>query len=247
MRRIARILNLSRTTVARKLIFLGGEAERKARARNLERPPANHIQFDDMETFVHTKLKPLSITLAVVHSERRLLGAEVSEIPASGLLASKSRKKYGPRRDGRAQARDRLFASITPMVAPDALIESDMNPHYGHSVRKYFPKANYRVHRGRKGSVTGQGELKKIGFDPLYSLNHTCAMKRAFISRLVRKTWNTTKIPGKLALHLAIYIEYHNKELIKDVRGPQKWASYGQVKASPVTAVPYADHCPTTT
>jgi len=40
-------------------------------------------------------------------------------------------------------------------------------------------EATHRTVKGRRGSIAGQGELKKIGFDPLFSLNHTCAMLRA--------------------------------------------------------------------
>lgn len=45
-----------------------------------------------METFEHTKMKPLSITIAVIKQRRLVLGAEVSSMPAKGLLARKSRK-----------------------------------------------------------------------------------------------------------------------------------------------------------
>ncbi|MEQ1722809.1 MAG: hypothetical protein ABL930_06505, partial [Pseudobdellovibrio sp.] len=58
-----------------------------------------------------------------------------------------------------------------------------------------------------------QGELKKIGFDPLFSLNHTCAMMRAKVSRLIRRTWNTTKKPERLSEHLALAVLHHNLNL----------------------------------
>jgi len=64
-----------------------------------------------------------------------------------------------------------------------------------------------------RGCVAGQGELKKIGFDPLFSLNHTYAMMRANINRLFRRTWNTTKDPRKLRDHIDLYVWYHNSEL----------------------------------
>ena len=70
--------------------------------------------------------------------------------------------------------------------------------------------------KGRASCVAGQGELKKVVFDPLYSLNHSCAMLRAHINRLIRKTWCTTKDPDRLADHIAIYVNYHNRELTKE-------------------------------
>ena len=65
--------------------------------------------------------------------------------------------------------------------------------------------------------MVGQGELKKIGKDPLFSLNHTAAMLRANINRLFRRTWRTTKKPERLADHIALYVWYHNSELIQNL------------------------------
>ena len=58
----------------------------------------------------------------------------------------------------------------------------------------------------------GQGELKKTAFDPIFSINHTFAMMRANISRLIRKTWNTTKKVESLINHLHIYVWMHNTQ-----------------------------------
>jgi len=56
--------------------------------------------------------------------------------------------------------------------------------------------------------------IKKVGIDPLFGINHTLAMLRANISRLVRKTWCTTKKINQLANQLAIYIDYLNRVLL---------------------------------
>ena len=67
---------------------------------------------------------------------------------------------------------------------------------------------------GGRGCVTGQGELKKLRFDPLFALNHTCAMLRANINRLFRRTWCTTKKKERLEQHLAVYMDFHNRILL---------------------------------
>jgi hypothetical protein len=92
-------------------------------------------------------------------------------------------------------------------------LKSDSNPRYPRYVHRYFPKARHDTVEGKRGCVTGQGELKRGRFDPLFALNHTFAMLRANLSRLVRKTWCTTKKAEALADHLAIYVQYHNTEL----------------------------------
>jgi len=214
LRRTAKILNLNRKTVVRKKIFLGFQAMEKLEQTNAAFPLAQIVEFDELETFEHTKYKPISVALAVESKTRRILGFEVARMPAKGLLAKRAFKKYGLRRDERRAAQERLFKKLQSLVHAEALIKSDQNPYYPGVVKKYFPNAIHEAHKGQRGSITGQGELKKTRFDPLFSLNHTCAMLRANTNRLFRKTWCTTKLPSRLYLHLSIYAAYHNLVLL---------------------------------
>lgn len=211
-RRSARILSLHRVTVARKFSFLSFEAEFELRRDNLRKPKATVVEFDDLETFEHTKYKPLSVTLAVEFRTRRILGVEVSEMPAKGMLV-KAARKYGQRLDRRSEGRKRLFRRIQDLVEHGALIKSDSNPHYVADVARFFPGAAHKRYPGRRGSLGGQGELKKVRFDPLFSLNHTCAKLRADVNRLFRRTWCTTKRKERLYSHLVLYANYHNQNL----------------------------------
>lgn len=215
MRRVARVLGIHRKTVERKLEFLSeqGLLEHAQFLKRFIKNPVTEFQFDEMETIEHTKLKPLSIALAVTEETRKILGFSVSRMPASGLLARKSVKKYGPRKDERAKGLDTLFKQIKPIVTQKAQIKSDQKPLYPIKVRKHFPKCTHIRTKGRRGCVTGQGELKRGGFDPLFSLNHTAAMLRANVNRLFRKTWCTTKKPERLTQHLVLYMSYHNQIL----------------------------------
>ncbi len=213
LRRSARLLNLSRTTVARKLIYLGTNSRAELRKANLAMEKCSIVEFDDQETSEHTKCKPLSITLAVESKTRRILGFEVSQFQAKGHLTRIALKKYGSRRDTRPQARKRLFETLKPLVSETATFKSDQNPHYGADLKKAFPHATHATFKGMRGSIVGQGELKKVRFDPLFSLNHTCAMTRANMNRLFRRTWCTTKLPERLTDHYAIYAVFHNEML----------------------------------
>ena len=72
----------------------------------------------------------------------------------------------------------------------------------------------YNQFKGEKSTVSGQGELKKVAKDPLFSINHTFAMLRANVNRLIRKTWCTTKKMARLIDHLSIYVWMHNTVLV---------------------------------
>ncbi len=212
-RQIGRILEINRKTVVRKFLFLSKQAQVLLPQINAQFAKCEIIEFDDLETFEHTKCKPLSVTLAVQHKTRRILGLRVSRMPAKGMLAAISRKKYGPRKDERPEGRKKLFNSIESLITPNALIKSDENPHYPKDVQKHFPQCHHQRFKGRRGCIVGQGELKKIGFDPLFSLNHTCAKLRADINRLIRRTWCTTKLPERLEMHLTLAALAHNQSL----------------------------------
>src|SRR5665213_1479931 len=121
-RRSARILRIHRKTVAFRIKFLGHFFRQKTLVENATLK-VTELQFDDLETFEHTKYKPVSVTLAVEGSSRRILGFRVASMTEKGILASKARKKYGKRRDERAQKRRELFQELAPIVEGDAVIK----------------------------------------------------------------------------------------------------------------------------
>jgi hypothetical protein len=215
MRRIALLLRIHRTTVARKLTFLARIAQERQKKHLATCPKARQVQFDDLITLEHTKCKPLAISLAVEDPSRRILGFEVSRIPASGLLAAFSRRKYGPRPNQRPQGLQRLFDAIRGYLHEGVAFRSDEDPLYPPVLQRNFPGAEHIRHLGGRGCITGQGELKKKRFDPLFALNHTCAMLRGNINRLFRRSWCTTKKKERLEQHLAVYMDFHNRVLLK--------------------------------
>jgi transposase-like protein len=214
-RRLALVLEINRKTVVRKFHFLGIASFLAMRMFRENLPPATGVEFDELETFEHTKMKPLSVIMMVESKSRRILGFRVARMAAKGLLVKRALKKYGPRIDERRKVRNELFKELQPYVLKNAAVKSDQNPHYPEAVKRHFPLCGHTTTKGRRGCVTGQGELKAGGFDPLFTLNHTFAMFRANINRLFRKTWATTKKPECLALHIAIYVFYHNQFLIQ--------------------------------
>jgi hypothetical protein len=221
-RRAAKLLAVDKKTVVRYFQFIADQCSIRERQRRecYRSKPLTSIQFDDLETSEHTKLKPLSVAIAVDPQTRKILGFQVSRIPARGLQARVALIKYGKRPDQRRQGWSRLFKSLVPIVRPDAQFYSDQNPHYPSALRKHFPLARHETTPGGRGAVIGQGELKKLVFDPLFALNHTCAMLRANMNRLLRRTWCTTKKIRGLEEHLAIYVDYHNRVLTKDEESP---------------------------
>lgn len=216
MRRSAQLLGVNRRTVERKLPFLAKRCRRwNERHLNELRGKVFNIQIDDLITKENSKLKPLSVSIAVDEDRRTLLAVEVSRIPAFGHLASLARKKYGDRKDEHFHGLTKLFQTISPIVSPEVLVKSDEHQRYPGFVSAYLPRARHATFKSERGCVAGQGELKKVHFDPLFIVNHTCALLRANVNRLIRKTWCTTKDPHRLQDHLAIFQYFHNERLVR--------------------------------
>ena len=159
--RCARLLQVYRITIARRLAFLGHQS-RVEHQRWLdkfqEKRAFNTIQFDEIESLEHTKLKPLSIPLLVEVTERKILGIDVCVMPAKGHTASLSVKKYGKRPDQRIETLKRLFETVRPPIQPDAELRSDSHPFYPSIVREMMPKALHFQEISRRSSLGGQGE-----------------------------------------------------------------------------------------
>jgi len=216
-RRSALLLGVARSTVERRFRYLEliAKEDFAKSIASYAAAPATIIEFDDLETHEHTKCKPLSVTIAVESKTRKILGFQVSRMPAKGRLAKIARHKYPPRKDERKVGWNALLKSLRPIITENATIKSDDNPHYPKFVKTHFPKATHETVKGGRGAITGQGELKKLKYDPIFSLNHTCAMLRANLNRLFRRTWCTTKTIEGLRRHLFIYAAFHNQVLTR--------------------------------
>ena len=215
-RRAARHLQVDQKTIARRLAFLGEHA-RIANSHHLSRRgPVFDARFDDMESAIHTKLKPVSIPMVVEEKTREIIAVRVCTMPAKGHLAAKSRKKYGPRLDDRPHARREVLEALAQVGNPKLTIKSDKCPQYPSLIHNTLPGALHTRVKGRRGCVAGQGELKRIGFDPLFSFNHTAASVRANVNRLFRKTWCISKRMDRLQDHLDLYAWFHNQYLLRN-------------------------------
>jgi hypothetical protein len=221
LRRVAITEGMHRDTVARRKVIFGklGGLELKRRKEEIQKSGKriNSVMFDEMESFIHTKLKPVSIPLCVDSETREILGITVCEMPAKGPLASLSVKKYGKRKDERKISSIELLKSIEPILEEGFLIQTDKKSDYSKWLSESMKGKKYQhvPTKGHRGySPTGQGELRNVKYDPLFSLNHTAAMIRANVNRLIRKTWCTSKDIEHLLYHLMMYAVYHNNVLL---------------------------------
>ncbi len=213
-RRIAKNHRCDRKTVARKIKFLANEARLRTAKRLNKAEPFDLLQWDELITFEHSRLKPLSVAVMVCKRSREIVAYGVAQIPASGTIARRAREKYGHRPDKSGSMRRQTLRAIAPHIAADAVIETDEHKRYKREIQRVMPTVTHKQHPSIRGSLTGQGELKRTGYDPLFCINHTLGMFRDNIKRLTRRTWCTTKLSSSLDDVIAIYVSFHNSTLI---------------------------------
>jgi transposase-like protein len=216
-RRCALLTGKSKSSIQKILHILSDRALQYQKDLLFSLEKIGDIQFDDLETFEHTKLKPLSVALAVDSKRRLILDARVNRMPAKGLLAQKSKEKYGRRRDERYKGWNDVLRSAKVVTSSTLDILTDSNPHYPKYISAHFPLASHRTVPGGRGCIAGYGELKRKGFDPMFSLNHTCAMFRDNLACLKRRTWTTTKKPEELQCRINVYLRNHNERILKQL------------------------------
>jgi hypothetical protein len=235
-RRAAKLCSTTQITVARKLVRMAkfSQVAHAARLTRMKKSVKTAV-FDEMEAFEHSKCKPVAIAVAVEEGSRIILSATAASMPAKGRLAAISRRRYGKRVDHRKHALGMALAAISHVAAADLLVKSDQCPRYPKLVRKHLPGAEHKTFKGRRGCVVGQGELKGGGWDPLFSLNHTCAMVRDNVKCLSRRTWCTTKRVDRLQCRLDLYVGAHNVmiDLKHQGRGTQKIWPLGVLSVAP--------------
>jgi len=212
-RRTARLLQCSKTTVAKKRLWLYLHKEKAS----FSEADFQHIQIDELETIEHTKLKPLTVPICVSHNYK-ILEITIGKLKAKGHLAQIALKKYGQRKDERKEALTELFENLKKNHKTSPLtITTDSHPLYAGLVKKYFPKSKH-IQIVSEEIVKKKRELvytaaRKKVFDPLFALNQRFAMLRSDIGRLARRSWCTTKKIENLRHHLEIYKLYNNAHL----------------------------------
>jgi len=208
----ARILKVKYTSAFKKFLWLTDKAKEY---HDQQQFLVKELQFDEMESIEHTKLKPLTIALAV-SEDYKILGAKVGTIPAKGPLSEIAYKKYGPRQNESTTKIKELLSELKPKLqSPPVLIKSDKKPSYSTIVKEIFNDTPYEQYLSR-GNKEKKREMKyqkqeKAIFDPLFALNQRCAKLRADIKRLTRRSWCTTKKKEHLERHLILYIAHNNQ------------------------------------
>lgn len=201
IRRAALLLGVAVNTVRERMAKLADRC-RQAHAKALADGSmmTSYVQFDEMETFLHSRAKPLTIAIAVRAKTGQVLSIKVGRIPAKGRLARKGQAMGWTVNDG-PTTRAAALQEAAQSVRRGAVFACDGAPPYPGEIT---------AHVGKGVMVDVYTFQAGVAFDPLFRLNHVCAKIRADIACMARDTWTTTKRIDALQDRLDIYIAWNN-------------------------------------
>ena len=215
-RQSARILGCDRKTVAHRLGLLGDHTEAFHR-RMLERKRrrgglVGTFQLDELETFEHSRrLAPVTMPFLIARRSYFILDLETAPLPCRGGLSPAYRKKkvererqFGIRKSGSRAAVTEIFKRLALIHPPQGQVDvqTDRKTDYAAILRRQFgPRLSHeRIDSRRRRDYQ----------NPLFPINHTLAMARDAVSRLVRRTWAASKLRERLRLHAWIWAAWRN-------------------------------------
>jgi len=215
-RQASRIIGCSRTTIAHRLMLLGEHCKSFHRWRLdracKDRDPSGIFQLDELETFEHSRrLAPVTMPVLIERSSYFVLEFETAPLPCRGRLSEADRKRkevrealFGRRVSGSRRAVKRCFESLARLQSRSACVQvqTDRKSSYAGILRRKF--GSRLVHR--RISSRGRRDYR----NPLFPINHTLAMLRDGISRLVRRTWAASKLRQRLERHAWIWVIWRN-------------------------------------
>ena len=202
IRGIARVLGISINTVTK--YFL--KAACKAQIENLKALEnrdfvTTYIQFDELETFEHTKKRPLSIMLFIRAKTGQIISAKVSKSHIRALAVSPTVvKDWNAQVDKTKVIQESLVEAKKVSNRVHTTIACDGLPHQVKIAKDFCDEGHISIQ-------VLESENKKIDLSIL--------KLRQDISRLGRKTLSTTKKAERLQHHLDLYINYHNSKRVQ--------------------------------
>jgi hypothetical protein len=198
------------------LELLGEHCERFHRwrlSRAKGRVPSSSIfQLDELETFEHNRrLAPVTMPVLIERKSYFVVDLKSASLPARGGLRKRDRERkgareklHGRRRSGSVKAVESCIATLSSMWKEGraAHVQTDRKETYPSILKRRFARSV--VHE--RHSSTARRDYA----NPLFPINHTLAMMRDGISRLVRRTWAASKLKERLDRHAWIWAVWRN-------------------------------------
>ncbi|MCY4129533.1 MAG: hypothetical protein OXG15_09895 [Gammaproteobacteria bacterium] len=201
LRAISRYLKINFKTVVRYFLENADEAwlnnQRRLSQGGIK---TTYVQFDELETFEHTKKKPLGVQVSIRAKTGEIIETRVCKIPVKALAVSQSYiRDWNSNIDRSHKLFEMLWNTKRALNKTHATIACDKARSAVKVAEDVFFENNFQVYASKERN-------KRIDL--------TFLKMRQDISRLRRRTLAITKRRDNLQKHLDLYTDYHNTKRI---------------------------------
>jgi hypothetical protein len=177
------------------------------------------IYFDEMESFIHSKVYPVSIGVAMDVRYKRIIDIQVAEIKLKGRLKEKLEKQWGslpPKIDSRPnnspQMLIELMKSVKKSISPKGFVYSDEKKTYPALVKNNLPPTITFIQELSKVEIKKSVDRQGLG-----RFRSLCAYLRTYLGTMGRRKLNTAKSLESLADHFYLMIARYNKYDLNEI------------------------------
>jgi transposase-like protein len=216
-RQIARTLDCDRGSVARRLERFGKHChdfhQIALRQRNPKLAWEGGFQLDELETFeTDRRLKPVTVPVLVHRPSRCILHATVGTLPPRKPLSPAKQKQLAKIEAAEnGKRRSESHKKVTECFEVLKRVGPQSGPvHVGTDEKHTYRAILKKTFGARLVHQRTNSKAPRTFLNPLFLVNHTFAMLRDGLGRLVRRNWGASKEREKLEWHLWLYIGWRN-------------------------------------
>jgi hypothetical protein len=210
LRQAARVLRMGVGPVQRKFRKIGRHLRMLNRNLLSGLPAHRTLLLDEMESFEHRSITPLTIPVLIDRSSKFVIAVDVAPIRRVARKGSRRQRrleryeaKAGKRQDHSRNCVRRVFGRMQRLLqGRSADLVTDEKQLYARLCERRFS--------GQVIHSTVSSKLPRTAYNPLFAINLTDAMLRDNNGRLRRRSWLVSKHRRFLRLQLEIFAAYRN-------------------------------------
>lgn len=185
---------------------------------------SGQFSLDELETYEgNRRLRPVTVPVVIHRKTRFVVHVEVGAMPARGGLSALDRERKARQGPRPSESREKVTLCLRALDRahhPSASVEiiTDQKSTYPPIVKSIFGQ---RLIVHARESSRRRRNTRNV----LFQINHTFAMMRDQVSRLVRRTWAASKLRMRLERHLWIWVAWRNYVRTAEADEPEETAA----------------------
>jgi transposase-like protein len=223
-RQAGRVLRMDVRAVQQKFRKQSRHLRRLTRNFTKSLPPDRTFVFDEMETFEHRSICPLTVPIVVERDSKFVVAATAGSIRRRARRGSRRERWLARHERLHGRRKDRSRRTVKWLLRRLRRLLGSAR-----AVLLCDEKSSYRTLCGqvfgdRVQLRTSSSRLRRDTHNPLFAINLTDAMLRDNCGRLRRHTWLVSKLARWLRRQLDLFAAYRNWHRPRTNRDPEHYS-----------------------